>query len=557
MTLLQDVLIVAMPPTPNGSLHIGHGGGTYLRADILARALTLTGHRVTVITGSDVFENWVVAAAVSSGQTPDEVCDRYHAENERDLRLLGMGLDLWIDPRAAGHHAAYVTVHENALRVLRATGAAALETELIPHTADTGQPRTGTWIAGRCPHCSAPVGGGTCTACGAGIAPAELQDLRSRLDDRQLVLRPVENWFTRPRDPRRIVDRLAAELRPHVLAPAARHLDHLDHRDDAGRRAGRIRLTGHGDWGVHSPLAGPGRVLSNHYYLYAAYCGLLYGGLLDGKLPALAPASDSGSAPGTAALEAWRAASSNPFTAAGVASTIGVFGHDNSVPGLVVPHVIADASGGAYRPFDEVAVHGMLTLGGRKCSTSQRYGIWLADLLGIASADEVRYALSEPALDAGTADLSIQEMAAAVNEHRAHHRQAYVAAQQLPLGAAADPVGVLAWVSRQHAHMVPGRLDVPAARAVLADWLRDTSRPPADWLLGLALLGEPIIPDLAARAWTQLGHSGRPSLAAAGRLPAARPVTVITDVEALPLDVTRLTDIVRNEPQARGMQGRS
>lgn len=541
MTLLPDVLIVAMPPTPNGNLHIGHGGGTYLRADILARALTLTGHRVTVATGSDVFENWVLAAALASGRTPDQVCDQYHAENERDLRRLGIGLDLWIDPRAAGHHWAYVSVHEHALRVLRAAGAAARETELIPHTADTGQPRTGTWIAGRCPHCETPVGGGTCTACGAGIAPAELRDLRSRLDDRELVLRPVENWFTHPRDPRRVLDRLAAELRPHVLAPAARHLDHRHdpgHRDDpghTGRRGGRIRLTGHGDWGVHSPLAGPGRVLSNHYYLYAAYCGLLYA-----ALPGPAPAPE-------AALDRQYAAASNPFTAAGVASTIGVFGHDNSVPGLVVPHVIADASRGAYRPFDEVAVHGMLTLAGRKCSTSQRYGIWLAELLAIASADEVRYALAQPALDAGTADLSIQDMAAAVNEHRGHLHRAHGAAQQLPAGAAADPAAVLPAVSQQHAHLAAGRLDVPAARAVLADWLRDTSRPAADWLLGLALLGEPIIPDLAARAWSQLGHSGRPSLATARRRPAARPVTVIPDVRAPLLGVTKLTDIVRNQ----------
>src|SRR6266545_4742268 len=113
-----------MQPTPNGALHIGHAAGTYLRTDAAARALAMRGHRVAVVTGSDAFENWVLAAADAAGTTAEQVCARHHADNERDLRMLGIRLDAWIDPRSDEHHPAYQRTHEDALRRLRETGGA-------------------------------------------------------------------------------------------------------------------------------------------------------------------------------------------------------------------------------------------------------------------------------------------------------------------------------------------------------------------------------------------------------------------------------------------------
>src|SRR6266545_834389 len=209
-----------MQPTPNGALHIGHAAGTYLRTDAAARALAMRGHRVAVVTGSDAFENWVLAAADAAGTTPELVCARYHADNERDLRMLGIRLDAWIDPRSAEHYPAYRRTHEDALRRLRETGGAALETERVPHSARTGRPVIGTWIAGLCPHCRAPAAGSSCVACGDHFQPEELLQPASRLDSAPLVWRPVRSWFARPRDPDAIAERLTAAVRP-VFAEAA------------------------------------------------------------------------------------------------------------------------------------------------------------------------------------------------------------------------------------------------------------------------------------------------------------------------------------------------
>jgi hypothetical protein len=40
----QRLMLVPMCPTPNGRLHIGHGAGSYLRADAIARASRRDGH---------------------------------------------------------------------------------------------------------------------------------------------------------------------------------------------------------------------------------------------------------------------------------------------------------------------------------------------------------------------------------------------------------------------------------------------------------------------------------------------------------------------------------
>ncbi len=63
-------LLIPMQPTPNGRLHLGHGAGPYLRADVIARAPRRDGDDVQIITGTDAHENWVLADGLTSGHTP-------------------------------------------------------------------------------------------------------------------------------------------------------------------------------------------------------------------------------------------------------------------------------------------------------------------------------------------------------------------------------------------------------------------------------------------------------------------------------------------------------
>ncbi|MBO9568481.1 MAG: class I tRNA ligase family protein [Cellulomonas iranensis] len=476
-------LLVPMPPTPNGRMHIGHGGGTYLRSDVAARALRVRGADVHIVSGTDVYENWVVAEAERIGLSADETCALYHRGIDSDLRALGVEMDVWLDPRDPEHLDAYREVHEQALDALRAGGGARLVPERVPFSLTTGRELVGTWIAGRCPYCGASAGGSSCTACSEHFQPEELVDPRSRLDDSPLVWEERQHWFAYPTDVGLLLTDVAgAGLRPHVAEPAGRYLR---------SREGRIRLSGQGTWGVRSASVPDDAVLANGYYLYAVYCGEVF---------------------------SRRTGQANPFRAASDVVTVGFFGSDNSTPGLVAPRVLAQGSAGALRAFDWTVVNGMLHFEGQKCSTSKRHGIWLGELLdsGAVSADELRFTLAAAGLDHGTDDLSLRGLVDRTRTLRRWTADVLVPALD---GAAGSPA---AWsgdiekaLDAQNEALDLHTMDVPAATAVLEGWMTARGTDTGAWLLGLALLAEPILPVLARQVWDSLGLPAGPTVATA------------------------------------------
>lgn len=476
-------LLVPMPPTPNGRMHIGHGGGTYLRSDVVARALRVRGADVHVVSGTDAYENWVVAEAERIGLSPEDTCTLYHRGIAEDLRALGVEPDEWIDPRSAEHEQAYREVHERMLEVLRAGGGARLVTEGVPFSATTGRELVGTWIAGACPHCGADAGGSSCTRCGEHFQPEELVEPRSRLDDSPLRWEGREHWFAYPTDASVVLADLdAAALRPHVAEPARRYVE---------ARGGRIRLSGQGVWGVRSPLVADDAVLANGYFPYAVYCGEVF---------------------------RRRTGRPNPFVEAVDVVTVGFFGSDNSTPGLVAPRVLAQGSGGALRAFDRTVVNGMLHFEGQKCSTSKRHGIWLGELLGsgMVSGDELRYCLATARLDEGTDDLTLASLVERTDRLRRWVAEILVPTTASAAGAPATwGAGIEKALEEQGLALELHRLDVPAAMEVLERWMDASDAADGSWLLGLSLLAEPLLPTLARHVWSQLGFTDAPTTTAA------------------------------------------
>jgi len=189
---------------------------------------------------------------------------------------------------------------------------------------------------------------------------------------------------------------------------------------------------------------------------------------------------------------------------------------------------------------------------GQKCSTSRRHGLWLRDLLAgtSISSDELRFVLADAALDHGTADLTLHGLAEAVTSYRQWAANTLpAAADHAPAAPYPEHPPLRRLVDEQHAHLDPGRLDLPAATRILHTWMRAADRPAADWLLGLALLGEPIIPDLARHAWTQLGHTGSPTLHAATSTRPDRPAgNLIPPPPATPLTAAHLRPFAHTAP---------
>jgi len=509
----SSYLFVPMPPTPNGRMHVGHGGGTYLRSDVAARALRVRGASVAVVSGTDAFENWVLAEAKRIGRTPDETCAIYHRGIADDLAALGIEIDVWLDPRSPEHADRYRAVHERALRALQATGAAVPVDERIPFSQTTGQELVGTWVAGGCPHCGADAGGSTCTRCGEHFQPEELVDVRSRLDDSPVRWETREHWFAVPTDATALrADLDASGMRSHVVEPADRYLR---------SRGGRIRLTGQGTWGVRSPLAPADGVLANGYYLYAVYCGEVF---------------------------AEAAAVSNPFVADTGVVTVGFFGSDNTTPGLVAPRVLAQGSGGTLRPFDRTVVNGMLAFEGQKCSTSKRHGIWLGELLDGSGVtpDELRFCLAAMPLDEGVADLSLSVLVERTNRLRAWVADALLPAVRESAGVAVRWDDTIAKaLDEQERELDLHRMDLPGALGVVERWMDAPTLPTTAWLLGFALLAEPFLPVLARQVWEWLGHDGAPSTQEArSRATRVRPGLAVPAVPAVPVTEASLAAFV-------------
>lgn len=477
-------LLIPMQPTPNGRLHIGHGAGPYLRADIIARALRRNGDDVAVITGSDAYENWVSMTALSLGMGPADTCSIYHSEIKRDLDYLGVSLDDWIDPLSVEHSRDYIELHDSLLREACAAGAARLERERVPVGQRTGQMIIGPWIAGSCPTCSAPCAGNTCTKCGDHFQPEEIVKPRYRIDE------PVEweehsNWFVQPTDTTNVLAALRSTgLRDAFLRPARTYLD---------RRKARIRLSQPGDWGIVSREAPAGSVLSNTYYAYSLYCGEVY--------------KRSRGLSGHNALD----------KDSGVI-VVGLFGTDNSIAGLVAPHVLAKAS--KYKPFDHTVVNHMLYLEGRKCSTSKRHGIWISELIENTdiTSDELRYCLAQIPLDDDVGNVTVSVIANRVNRVRQWRSGRLVAA----LATATTRIShrllkaINDRVDRQNCYLIPPTVDLAAATHEMDEWLfvdvADCFRPDEayTWLVGVALVAAPIMPRLAAELWSTLGMMGLP-----------------------------------------------
>ena len=195
-------LILPMQPTPNGRMHIGHAAGPYLRADALARRLRRDGSPTQVITGTDVYENWILLEALRSDETPERTCTRLHGLIAQDLANLNIDLDAWINPLAPDHADAYRRIHEHLVDELRRVGAAKLVAERVPRSAASGRYVVGVWLLGRCPECESEVAGNSCVRCGAGFQPSEVLEPRSRLDDGELQWTHEDSWFVRSQERR-------------------------------------------------------------------------------------------------------------------------------------------------------------------------------------------------------------------------------------------------------------------------------------------------------------------------------------------------------------------
>ncbi len=506
------VLVTAAPPTPNGDLHLGHLSGPYLAGDILTRYLRLRGVAgAHYLCGGDDNCNYVHTNAMRLGLGPQEAADRMTADILSTLAAMRIELDQFVRPNASAFHRE--TVQEFFQR-LHATGRLDLREDPAPYCEGCERFLYEAYIKGKCPHCGALSGGNYCETCAWPNQCSDLAESYCTLCGKPPGRRVYRRFFF----PLSLyADELRAIHRRTAMSPRLRAL--CERALAAGLPD--LAVSQLGDWGIPVPVAGfeQQRIwvwceMAPRYLAYARH--------LEG---------------------AWE-----PHWKAAGSCVVQCFGVDNAFfYALLVPALLR-AYDPAIRSPHALVMNDFYLLDGRKFSTSRRHAIWGRDLLADVPSDLVRFYLAATCPEAGDTNFALAEFAHAVDEellgewqpwllelggrlredlgnpspaapapggwseeHRrfearlaglvAEAARCYRAAAFSPRGAA-RVLGELVREARRFGSSEAARCAVPE---------RGGERPTAVALellaaKTLALLAAPILPDLAARLWRELGY---------------------------------------------------
>jgi methionyl-tRNA synthetase len=486
---LRRHLIIPVMPTPNGRLHLGHIAGPFLKCDVLARHLRRCEREAWIVSGSDVYESYVMLKSSQTGEPPTDVARLNHHLIDRDLHSLDIIYDEWIFPL----HPRWKDLHDrtqlDVLDHFEKAGKAYQRWERVQYDPFNNRFAVGCWLLGRCPVCGTNAGSYFCEACGAHFRPEEIRDPRSR-DGITTVEATVSSLFLRLSNPDALREAIACLRLPADFMQAA---------DGYLRRQTDVRLTNPGRWGVAWP-AGDGD-LSHVVFTYTGLfafslvCGSVYQQLASDPV--------------------------HPFNSDSDVVTVTTFGLDNSVPYLV--GVLGCAlEHETYRPFDHYLVNYFLNLEGQKFSTSRNHVIWASDVVSRTSlsSDLVRMFLALISPEDGVSNLDIDALVFFANEGfgRMLHETLASASQQLSPAAVGFPPPALAdaftkTLQAQVGALSPADFSLRRAAITVEDWLKqgmlycDTPAGAFWWLKSFALLASPLMPRLSESVWQELGHS--------------------------------------------------
>ncbi|WP_187283199.1 class I tRNA ligase family protein [Streptomyces sp. t39] len=500
MNLLEPVrrgparphLVTAAYHTPNGPLHLGHIGGPFLSADVVARHLETLGHPVARISATDSHESYILMTARRGGLAPEEVASRYHDEALAALTGLGMHQDAWPDMHRAPYRAIYHERSHATVADLERRGRLVRETEKLLHSSTTGQGLVGAFVQGRCPACGSGAAGSSCESCGLWFGPADLIDPRPVLpEDGTAEPRTVTSVFLTG-DPRRFSGEEAARRFPPGYADLLE--TYVTHN---GRR---IRLNHPLGWGVPWRGGAAGDVhLSYGTGTYAAFS------VLRDLYRTADPAGRDAFARDTDVV------------------TIATGGYDATLPWMFVLAFMDDETD--WQPHQHHIMNRFLLLNGSKFSTSRGHVIWAHDYLRAAlPVDPLRGYLASLS-DAGeesdfrTADFADWTSRVLAGRWDPAIRRALrdAAGDETAVPDSFTAEALTALTATADA-LRPPTTSPRAALAVLDDWITRAERglapgEPAPWLAVLAVLAWPLMPTLGTQLWTTLGRTDHPTLA--------------------------------------------
>lgn len=377
--------ITAALPYANGPIHIGHLAGVYIPADIYARYLRNRQKDVVFISGSDEHGVPITIRAQQEGITPQQVVDKYHQLNKKNLTDLGISFDIFARTSSPTHYQTasefFTTLHQKRILSVK-------EAEQYYDPARE-QFLADRYIRGTCPRCGyIDAYGDQCEKCGTTLSPEELIDPRSALSGEKPILKLTKHWYLP-------LDKYESWLKHWILET---------HKDWKSNVYGQCKswleqglhpraITRDLDWGVPVPLPE-----ADHKVLYVWF---------DAPIGYIS------------ATKEWAAANQRdwkPYWQDSNTQLVHFIGKDNIVFHCIIFPVMLQAHEGFILPH-QVPANEFMNLEGQKISTSRNHAVWLPDYLEKFKdkQDVLRYVLCANAPENKDSDFTWQDFQAKNN----------------------------------------------------------------------------------------------------------------------------------------------
>jgi len=192
---VKTVFIGVAWPYANGPLHLGHLAGCYLPADICARYHRLRGHRVLMVSGSDMHGTPITVTAQEEGCEPEEIATRFHKLNSDAMERMGISFDHFTHT----HTEAHAEVVQELLATFDDAGYIEAKVTEAPYDPVAERFLPDRYVEGTCPHCGCESArGDQCDDCGKTLDSHELRNPHSKFNpDTPLEFRETEHLFFR------------------------------------------------------------------------------------------------------------------------------------------------------------------------------------------------------------------------------------------------------------------------------------------------------------------------------------------------------------------------
>ena len=395
----KRTLITSALPYVNGYTHLGHLAGAYLPADIYTRFLRSCGEEVIHVSGSDENGVPITIRAEEEGVSPQEIADKYHHENERAFRAVGIDFDMFGRTTWEKHHQ---TAREFFL-ALWEVGYFTEKEEQQFYDPAAKKFLPDRYVEGICPNCGfEKARGDQCDNCSATYNQIELKNPVSKLSGGTPELRTTKHAYLKLGEFQSrletYIESHRDDWRGHVLQQSRSWL-----KAGLGDRA----MTRDLDWGIDVPI--PGYENKKLYVWFDAPFGYITN--------TKALCEEQGDPEG---WRRWWQDSSTRYVA--------FIGKDNIVfHSLIFPATLmgyndyssSKGEGESYIIPDNVPACEFLNLEGQKFSKSNNWSIDIRDYVAEHEPDPLRYMLAANMPENKDADFTWREYQARTNNELA------------------------------------------------------------------------------------------------------------------------------------------